>query len=229
MKQHILIAAVAVSALSTAANAVPVALTGLTGSTGGTPAATQIFKADLSSLGSFNIAAIQINDSGSGFGGSPSEFSGFDLDGIKLSTTDCATAACAAAAVGISVFDFAVGGTFFSAGTQRPPLAPKLFGTNAAGTNVDDSVARLGLFDGNATTVTPDGFISLGDGGSIAFNLTSSMMSSGLFLYIGEVGGNGEMAAGDIEVFSSQVPAPATLGLLGLGLFAVGARRFRRS
>ncbi len=228
MKKHLFLAALAVSALSTAANAVPVTLTALTGTTGGVPANTTVFKADLSGLGAFSIAALQISDSGSGIGGAPSEFSGYDLDGIKLSYTDCATAACAAAAAGVNVFDFNVGGTFFSAGAMRPPAAPKLFGTNAAGTNVDDSVARLGLFDGNATTGDPDGFLSLGDGGVIAFNLTSALAASGLFLYIGEVGGNGETASGDIQVFSSAVPEPAALGLLGLGLLGIGARRLRR-
>ncbi|MBV7256396.1 PEP-CTERM sorting domain-containing protein [Pacificimonas sp. WHA3] len=227
MKTKFLAAACAASLLAGAANAVPVALTALTGQVGGAPAETSVFKADLSSLGAFSIAAIQINDSGSGIGGASGEFSGFDLDAIKVSATDCATAACAAGAVGLNIFDFTIAGTVFSGGAQRPPADPKLYGTNGAGTNVDNATATLGQFDADSSVVTPDGFISLGDGGFIAFNLTSIVNSAGLYLYIGEVGGNGETAAGNIEVFQNQVPAPATLGLLGLGAIALGALRRR--
>ena len=54
--------------------------------------ATAVFSANLNSLaGSF--AAIVIRDSGTIAGGSGGQFSGFDLDSIKLSSTDCATAA----------------------------------------------------------------------------------------------------------------------------------------
>lgn len=65
----------------------------LTGLTGGTLAATAVYRADLSGVGG-SILSITINDNSAGLGGSPGQFSGFDLDAIILSTTNCATAAC---------------------------------------------------------------------------------------------------------------------------------------
>lgn len=152
-------------------------------------------------------------------GGSPGQFSGFDLDGVILSNSDCTDATCAQGLTGLNVLDY-VAGTLFIPGTQRVPVDPKLFGTNATGTQVNNSVATLGLFDGNSTTAIPGafGFVSMGDGGRLTFNLTSSVATSGLYLYIGEVGDNGEVAAGSITVSENTVPEPATLSLLAIGL-----------
>jgi hypothetical protein len=218
----------ALTVLSASAIAVPVTLTKLTGLTGGSPAATAVYQADLSGIGVANIQSISINDNSSGLGGAPGQFSGFDLDAIKLSTTDCADATCAAGAAGLSVFDF-LGGTLFAPGSQRVPVDPKLFGTGPAGNTLDDTVARLALFDGNSTTAIPgaDGFISLGDNGVITFNLTSPTATSGLFLYIGEVGDNGEVAASSIVVRETTVPEPGVLALLAVALIgaAVACRQ----
>jgi hypothetical protein len=85
----------------------------------------------------------------------------------------------------------------------------------------------LGAFDADSTTVTPDGFLSLGDGGVISFNLTGAVSTAGLFLYIGEVGDNGELAAGSIIVRDSTVPLPPSTALVGLGLGALLAARRR--
>lgn len=216
-------------AVARPAAAVPVTLTELTGLTGGSPAATTVFKADLSTIGIASILSISIADNSSGLGGAAGQFSGFDLDAIKLSTTDCADASCAAAAAAVAVFDFTAG-TIFSPGTQRAPPDPKLFGTGPAGNTVDDAVARLGLFDGNSTTAIPgaDGFMSLGDDGLLSFNLTAATSTSGLFLYIGEVGNNGELAASNIEVRQTTVPEPGSIALLAAaltGLAFVGRAR----
>lgn len=209
------------------AGAVPVTFSKLTGLVGGAPAATAVYKADLSTLGLASILSVSIRDSGL-FGGAPGQFSGFDLDAIKLSTTDCADATCASTSAGLSVFDF-VTGTVFTPGSQRTPLDPKLFGTDALGTALDNSVATLGLFDGNATTAIPgaDGFLSLGDAGLIDFNLVAPASTSGLFLYIGEVGDNGEVAASNITVRDTHVPEPGTLALALLGLGSLVCLRSR--
>ena len=219
--RHQLHAAAAVSLLSgllaSNAFAVNVTLTQLSGVTGGTLAATAVFRADLSSIGLASILSIQIADNSVGLGGSAGQFSGFDLDAIRLSTTNCATAACAAGLVGLSVFDF-VAGTTFSPGAQRLPADPRLFGTDASGLAVNNAVATLGSFDGESTTVTPFGFLSLGDNGTINFNLTAAVSTAGLFLYIGEVGNNGEVAASSIRVLDNRVPEPGSLALAGLAL-----------
>jgi hypothetical protein len=221
----------AAALVAVAAHADPVSLVKLTGLVGSAPAiGTAVYKADLNSLaGSF--AAIVIADNSSLLGGSPGQFSGFDLDAIKLSTTNCADAACASAAPGMSLFNF-VSGVVFAPGTQRAPADPKLFGTGPAGNTLNNTVATLGLFDGVALTdASANGFISLGDNGSISFNLTALTATTGLFLYIGEVGDNGEVAASNIALVRDPVPEPETYALLlgGLGLIGWVGRRQRRA
>jgi len=223
--------AMAVASVSTGASAATLSLTKLSGLTGTAPNnQTAVYSADLSSL-SGNFAAISITDASGTFGGATGQFSGFDLDAIKLSTTNCATADCVASAVGLNVFDF-TSGVVFSPGTQRAPADAKLFGTSGSGTGADNAVATLGDFDGVSSTVTPFGFLSLGDGGSIGFNLTSLTSGAGLFLYIGEVGDNGEVAGSNINVLSDPVPSapePATWAMMvgGFGLIGSAMRRRR--
>ncbi len=224
------LAAAAVLAICSAAQAVPVSLTKLTGVTGGVNAGTAIYKADLSSVGLASLLSIGISDNSAGLGGAAGQYSGFDLDAIKLSMTDCADAACAKTAVGLSVFDF-VSGVLFVPGAQRAPADPKLFGTDASGSAVDNAVATLGFFDAEAVTgPSAAGFLSMGDNGKIDFNLTSATSTTGLFLYIGEVGDNGEVAASNITVrdTTSTVPEPAGLALFGLAVAGLASRRARR-
>lgn len=218
----------AIAALAGSVGATTLTLTPLTGFTGGTIAGTGVYKADLSTVGLSSILSLSISDNSAGLGGSPGRFSGFDLDAVKLSTTNCSTAACAASAVGLSVFNFAA--AHFTPGAQRAPADAKLFGTNATGTGLDDAVARLALFDGENTTVTPDGFLSMGDNGSIDFNLTSALSTAGLFLYIGEVGDNGEVAASNIVVRDTthNVPEPGAATLVAMALLSAAWVRRRR-
>jgi hypothetical protein len=218
--------ATAIALVSTDASAADVTLTKLTGTTGGNPAQTAVFGADLTAFGD-SVSAISIKDNSNGSGGSPGRFSGFDLDAIKLSTTQCLDATCVKNLAGLDAFDFSAAGTTFVAGSQRAPVfAGGLFGTNS---NVfDNSIATLGLFDGNSDVNNPAHFLSMGDGGSIMFNLKNAVSLNGLWLYIGEVGDNGEVAASNISLFTGGVPEPSTWAMMILGIGFAGAAMRRR-
>ena len=216
-------AALSLTALEGAKAAVfNASFTKLPGITGGAPAGTAVYVADLSGIG-FEIQSLQISDNSSGLGGAPGKFSAFDLDAIKLSNTLITDVDEINALPGLNVFDFSAGGTFFTPGSQRPPIDPEpLFGST--GPNVNNAIATLGNFGANSTTgAGAFGFLSLGDNGKLSFNLTSAVSAIGsLYLYIGEVGDNGEVAAGQITVSSDPIPVPEPSLLLGLGVLSFG-------
>jgi len=219
-----------VLAMSSVVIAAPLTLTKLTGVTGGTVANTAVFRADLSSAGLGTFQSITISDNSIGLGGAAGQFSGFDLDAILVSNQLCETAACVGGLTGLSIFNFSSAGTVFTPGGQRAPTDPKLFGTDASGTGIDNLIATLGLFDGESTTASPDGFLSMGDNGVLSFNFASALSTSGLFLYFGEVGDNGEALAGSITISGSPVgiPEPSGLALVVAALVAAAAARRRR-
>jgi len=208
--------------------------------TGTTPLATGVYRADLAGIGLSNLASITVRDAG-GSAGSPGIWSGYDLDAIKLSEDFCLTAACASTATAISLFDF-VNNVIFTPGTLDATALVGLTGTCLQGTSgggcdVDDSSATLGLFDGtysgNGTAGSPNagsGWLSLGRGGVVSFNLTSLLALGTHYLYVGEVGDNGETLRGLVEVsdIPSAVPVPAAVWLFGtalVGFFGMSRRR----
>ncbi|WP_270936269.1 PEP-CTERM sorting domain-containing protein [Falsiroseomonas oryzae] len=211
-----------------AAQAATVTFTQLAGVTGGSPAATAVFRADLSGVGLGQIASIVIQDSNSGIGGAGGQFSGFDLDAVVISTVLITDAADIALLTPAAVLDIA--GSILVAGTQRAPADPALFGTS--GGQVDNAVATLTAFDGDSIAGPgADGFVSLGDGGRLSINLVAPLpVSTPLYLYIGEVGDNGEVADGTVTLSSDpvRVSEPVSLALLGIGIAGLAAVRRRR-
>ncbi|GAB4173419.1 MAG: hypothetical protein Fur006_02720 [Coleofasciculaceae cyanobacterium] len=175
---------------------------------------TAVYRADLSRLG-FDLKSLSIADSGSGTGGAGGRFSGFDLDAIKLSNTLITDAKDVNAISGLDVFDFSPARTVFTPGTQRPSsyVQPDLYGTNNG--NINNSVATLEKFDGDpSTSENTSGGVSLGDGGKVGFNLKQPVSTSGkpLYLYIGEVGDNGEVASGQISVSNKTISELSDVG-----------------
>lgn len=209
-----------ISVQSATAATLTLNFTKLSGLTGGSPAETSIFRAVIPTLE--DITSIVIKDNSQGNGGSPGKVSGFDLDGIRLSSIFTNNAADVNGIAALDVFDFSSTGTVLTLGTQRPPVDPALFGTTGGALN--NAVATLGNFDANSTT-DPSlifGFVSLGDNGQIEFKLKNPLsITTPLYLYMGEVGDNGELATVDVITQpTTRVPEPSSvLALLLAGIF----------
>lgn len=167
--------------------------------------ATGVFRADLSKIG-FDLNSLTIADGGSGVGGAGGEFSGFDLDAIKLSNTLVTKAEDVAALPSLNVFDFSPAGTIFTPGTQRPsPFGVKSDLDGTLNGNINNAIATLGEFD--ATASGTGGSASLGVGGKVGFDLTSPVSTSDkpLFLYVGEAANNENAPAGNIAASDQSV------------------------
>lgn len=240
MKTRVLLSAAIALGIASQAGAatIPLTFTKLIGDTGGNPAQTAVYRAKINANTLTQILSIRIRDNSSSSAGADGQFTGFDLDGIKLSTTSVSFASTAKFLGGLNVFNFGAG-TTFTPGTQDAPFDAKLFGTTANGLDVNNTVATLGAFDGNSTTNTnpifgkvANGFVSLGLGGQISFNLTSPVANNqALYLYVGEVGDNGELLNTSIEVSDQAVavpvPASAWMGLMTMAGLVL-ARTTRR-
>ena len=199
-----------------------VRIPGLAGPSG---SGTAVFRGDLSALSLSEVLSVQFTDSNSGVGGSAGQFSGFDLDAIAISPDLITSATDIDGLTQLNVFDFTPTGTIFNPGSQRPPVDEKLFGTDPTGMFVDADFATLDAFDSVFFT---SGAVTLGDGGSIAFNLTSPLSTANNYIYVGEVSGDpGENLLGTLRVSNVAVPEPNTVVLLG-GVFGFSAFRRKR-
>jgi PEP-CTERM motif len=219
---------VALGTNATQAASVPVSFTNM-GVVGGSTA----FRASLTGLGLTQVGSITINDSGSGLGGSGGIFSGFDVDALFLDLDGSL----------LTSGDRVFGSSFlFTAGATRATLDPAWLPTAAHpgptfgsvnSTTIDLAVATLNALDGLAFADVDmaDGFLTLGDGGSLTANFAPVVpVGAALYLFVGEVGtGAGEAIRASVFVSDSAVPEPGALSLVGLGLVAAGLARRRRA
>ncbi|MCG8547641.1 MAG: hypothetical protein MJE12_25880 [Alphaproteobacteria bacterium] len=203
--------AVAGITLATPSKAIGVDV-GLT-NTGFTGDNTTVFTADLGGLALANIGAITLKDSNSGLGGSGGAFSGFDLDGIYLETSD-----------GTQINPIAFE---FNAGAIRGGGPGPTFGATDA-TTIDNAVATLSLFDaddGMPDINTVNGFLSLGDGGVLRALFGPVAVTPGLTLFIGEV----NLAKGEsVSVHVAETPLPGAVWFFLSALLALAGMRLRR-
>jgi hypothetical protein len=196
-------------------------LPGLTGDVGAP--FTAVYVADLAATGLASINQIILTDTSGGVGGSVGQYSGVDLDAIFIAPSSAANAGAAATLIQAAVFDYSVAGTSFVPGTQRAPVDPTLFNVSAGGV-IDFAASTLGALDAYGL-IPGNGYFSMGDGGALTLNLTSAIDPSvNRYLYVGEVGDNGETFRGE------AVPEPSTVILAGLGGLAMlfGYRRRAR-
>ncbi|PZU08497.1 S-layer family protein [Sphingomonas sp.] len=184
-----------------------------------------IYRADLSNLG-FDIKSLVLGDSASGFGGSGGKASGFDIDALVLSTQKVDSFATRADFNNTSVlshldaFGFNTAETRYDPGTQRAgggnfPNASDLLG--AVNKMPDFGEATLGVADADGYAGTGD--LTLGDAGSIGFDLRDGVPSDGpLYLYVVESGDvAGEKLTGGLTASNTRLDAPTDLSTdLGL-------------
>lgn len=197
---------------------------------GGAADGTLVQRVNLGLAGTAAINTIVLTDTSGGVGGEPGVFSGYDLDAFILDRDgDIATPGDQVAFSGL--------GTAFTGGTVRPtadaaqmPSIPNnigtYFGTDSLGF-IDAATATLGTFDAEnvASIFNADGFLSLGDGGQLVLTFSDVAVAGGLYLIVGEVGGQGESLRVDVP---GQVPLPGAVWLFLSAiavLFGLSSRR----
>jgi hypothetical protein len=206
------------------ANAVPLVVTNE-----GVVGQTTVFKASLTGISSISNGIVI--DSNSGLGGSPGVFSGFDLDFVWLDVDGNF------ATTGDRVFASSYS---FTTGTVRPTTDPNFqptaarpgptFGSTAAN-SIDAGLATLSTLDAFfsvPSTSTSFGFLTLGDGGSLAFAFDPAVaLGPNSALFLGEVGNSpGEFVSANVSI---NVPEPGSLLLLGLGILGLALVRRQRA
>ena len=199
-----------------------------------TATGTLVQRVDLTLVGSPTISTLTLRDISAGIGGDPGVFSGYDLDAVFLDRDgDISTTGDQFAFTSLAFTGGAIRGG--AAADQLPSALNDIgqyFGTNNAGQIVPFGPgggsldATLGLFDGvnSASTLNADGFLSMGDGGELVLTFANIAVAGGLYLIIGEVGGQGEK----LQVEVSQVPLPGAVWLLLsaiAALFGISRRR----
>ncbi len=165
------------------------------------------------------IASIRIDDDGDYLGGAEGRFSAFDLDAIAMSrelveTTAGLDQSKFNALSRLELFDFAQGSVFFEPGVQRAGRFQDRDLVGSVNGLVDLAVARLDLADNTGgMTDDPAGIVSLGEGGSLGFDLTAPVRSSAgdpVFLYVVEAGGV-ENLDGVVRVSSDPIAVAGDL------------------
>ncbi|GMG81859.1 hypothetical protein LNKW23_10720 [Paralimibaculum aggregatum] len=168
---------------------------GINMATGPEGGVTQVFRTNLSATGFTTVTSITITDTGAtntGIG----RFSGFDLDGLVISTALVQSAAAVEGIEGSSIFpgNLSASDVVFRPGENVPGPDPgPLVGTDAEG-NLLLGEIRLGDL-GNASD---SGFLSLGRGGEITITFPAPLvLAPNTYLYLGEWDPNGESVGGE--------------------------------
>ena len=182
----------------------------------GTDGFNTIYRADLTNLG-FDLNSIRLTDHSGGQGGAGGTASGFDLNALALSHTrlDSLPAGAdlnsSALLPRIDAFSFDAASVVFAPGTQRAPSGGYGNGPDLEGSvngMPDFADARLDVFDQSFSS----GYLTLGDGGSLGFNLSQTVSTKGpLYLYVAETGANGETLTTGFTASSDRLDTPTDL------------------
>lgn len=169
-----------------------------------------IYRFNLADSGLSSIGSITIKDDNIISGGAGAD-SGLDLDWLQISPVLLNTATGITTLPSANAFTFSDSTVNFQAGF----LVPRQGHTQLKGTldgKVIFPVAALDKVDGTANEAEV-GRIALGEGGKISFTLNSPLPSSGLFLYVAELGSADGF---EVEAFDTAVPVPTQgLNLIG--------------